>query len=145
MKKFLKLGFCLMLVIVLAGCSFNFNKKDETTTNNNETVTKKESSDKIAEFVDQYKASIETFSNSTITATLLARGKSIVYSYTYVDTYTEEQTTAMKPALETAIDESKNVFTDLLTELRKIDPEAESVIVEYYNGDNTLITSIEYK
>lgn len=149
MKKILKVVICLMVFISFTGCGLS-NKNSEG--NNNDTnksekpaVNKKTSEEKISEFVDQYRESVETFSNSIFDATLLARGKSIVYSYTYKTTYDKEDLETMKVALEKGIESSKNVFTDLLTTVRTVASDAESVIIEYYNGDKTLITSIEYK
>lgn len=150
MNKLFKISACLMICVALTGCgSSNKNDNGVDSSNKNEKPTtnkvEKTSEEKIAEFVDQYKESVETSSNSIFDATLIARGKSIVYSYTYKTVYTSEQTEAMKPTLEKGIDSNKNVFTDLLTTLKTVAPDAEAVVIEFYNGDNSLITSIEYK
>ena len=51
----------------------------------------------------------------------------------------------MKEALETSINNEISTFENVLSSVKDVAPETKSVIIEYYNGDNTLITSIEVK
>ena len=143
MKKALKLIICIALMFTVAGCGLAKNVSSNVA--EKEQVAEKTSEEKIKEFVEENREGVEEISNSTFDITLIAREKSIVYSYTYKQTFTDQQVAAIKTELEKSINSQASVFTNLLTSVREIVPDAKSVIVEYYNGNNTLITSIEFK
>lgn len=143
MKNSIKVLFCLLLCIVLTGCN---NSSDVNKTSKEEVkVVEKTDEEKLQEFVVDMRDNVKEVSNDTLTADIEARGKSIVYVYTYTTTYSKSQVSTMKPAIEKSIKESEKTFTDLLDVLRKEIPSTESVILEYINGDGTLVTSIEIK
>lgn len=125
MKKFLKVFVCLIAVITLAGCGSNENK--------------------LQEYIEENRSTIEAFSNSTIKAELLARNNSLVYKYTYTSTYAEAQVKSIKETLDKSLSSLSSTYKLALDECKKIAPDTKSVILEYYNGDNKLITSKEYK
>lgn len=143
MKRSLKIIITLSLIILLTGCGF-FESK-EVNNDPNENIVKKTSEEKLGEFVDSYKESVEALSNDIFDARFIARGKSVVYAYTYKTVYNQTQIETMKPTLEKSIKDNSSVFTNLLSQLREIVPETEAVIVDYYNGDNSLITEIDFR
>lgn len=138
MKKYFRVFMCLAIVFLLVGCGTTSNGSNGQ--NNLNT-----SEQKIQEFVEENKSSVESLSNSLLDVKFVARGKSVVYEYYYKTTYSAEQTSIMKTSIDKSINNSSSAFTNLLSELKTVVPDTESVIVEYYNGDNTLITAIEFK
>ncbi len=163
MKRYLKIFLCLVLVVSLTGCAFNFNKKDSENEENNDTeqietggednqgdelsddTTDNTSSKKLVDFVKLTRARVQAISNDTAKVDLISRNNSLVYVYTYNKTYTSSEVLVMKEALETSINNEISTFENVLSSVKDVAPETKSVIIEYYNGDNTLITSIEVK
>ena len=163
MKRYLKIFLCLVLVVSLTGCAFNFNKKDSENEENNDTeqietgggdnqgdelsddTTDNTSSKKLVDFVKLTRARVQAISNDTAKVDLISRNNSLVYVYIYNKTYTSSEVLVMKEALETSINNEISTFENVLSSVKDVAPETKSVIIEYYNGDNTLITSIEVK
>lgn len=125
MKKYLKLLICIFAVTCLFGCGAQKYT--------------------LEEYIDDNKAAVEALSNSIYDAELIARDGSVVYKYTYKTTYKSEQVELMKKSLDAGIKEQEDVFKAAYEEVKKLIPSTKSVIVEYYNGDNTLISSTEFK
>lgn len=140
MKKIINGLVCLSLMFLLAGCGSKTN-----TVNDEQPEVKQEETLTIQSFVDSMKESVENFSNDTLTATLEAREDSVVYVYKYKQTFDKSLLSTMKESLETAIKKQPEAFENLLKTLKTQIPTAKSVIVEYYNGDGTLIASITFE
>lgn len=150
MKKEFKLFICLILSLALIGCGKEAtNNSKNTKSTNNSVINNKEKEksnlSELEEFVEKNKASIESLSNDIIDATIIARNDSLVYFYTYKTTYDKNALGSMKTALEKSINGQADVFNSALKSIKLVAPDTKSVIVEYYNGDGTLITSIEFK
>ena len=164
MKRYLKIFLCLVLVVSLTGCAFNFNKKDSESQENNNTeqietgggennqgdelsddTTDNTSSKELVDFVKLTRSNVQAISNDTAKVDLISRNNSLVYVYTYNKTYASSEVQVMKETLETSINNEISTFENVLSSVKAVAPETKSVIIEYYNGDNTLITSIEVK
>ena len=100
--------------------------------------------DAIKDYVDLVRPSIQEMSNSTLTMNLELRGKSFVYVCTYIDTYPESSFGVMAEAIDNVLSSNSSIYSNLLAEMKKIDSNSKSVIVEYYNGDGSLIFSKEF-
>lgn len=90
--------------------------------------------------LDQMSAAMES---SGMTLSVSARGKSLVYSYKY--TIDVGDLSLIKPTLEQMMDSLSSTFEGVLTSLRLVVPDAQSVIVEYLDKDGQVIVSKEYK
>ncbi len=146
MKKFIKLFVCVIAVFALAGCGLskdNANNNDNTT--NTDSTVKEEKTNQLEKFVEENKEAVENLSNSVLDATLVAKDNSLVYVYTYKTTYDASVLGTMKESLETSINNQASTFNSVLDSVRTIAPDTKAVIIEYYNGDGNLITSIEFK
>ena len=90
--------------------------------------------------LDQMSAAMES---SGMTLSVSARGKSLVYSYKY--TIDVGDLSLIKPTLEQMMDSLSSTFEGVLSSLRLVVPDAQSVIVEYLDKDGQVIVSKEYK
>lgn len=146
MKKGIRLFLCVMAIFMLVGCGDaknNDQSKDNTTTTTTTTTTEK--ADGLEKFVEDNKSAVEKLSNSMFDATIIARDNNLVYVYTYKETYDNEVLGSMKEPLEESLKKQKEAFNSALESVRLVAPDTKAVIVEYYNGNKTLITSVEFK
>lgn len=134
MKKIAKLFICLLSVSFLAGCGVS--KFDDV---------KSSSNDQLQKFVEQNKSSIAALSTDMMTAELVARDNLLVYKYTYTETYSSEMLETMKKYFDASFEEQGDTFKKSLNQIRTEIPTLEALVVEYYNGDNTLIYSMDFK
>lgn len=128
MKKYLKIALCALVLFMAVGCG-------------KATV---EENDALVEFVETNRSSVTTLSNDMLTADLLARDGSLVYSFKYTETFPEANVELMKKSLDESLKNNEKTYTDVLDSIRLVAPKTKSVIVEYLNGDGTLISSKEY-
>lgn len=145
MKKVMSVFLCVMAVFMLVGCNdtkSNDKTQDNTTTT---TTTTTEKADALEKFVEENKSAVEKLSNSMFDATLIAKDGSLIYVYTYKETYDDEVIDSMKDALEESLNKQKETFNSTLKSVRLVAPDTKSVIIEYYNGNKKLITSVEFK
>ncbi len=97
----------------------------------------------IEDFIAQIKDEVE-MSDETGEMKLAVRGNSLVYSYKYkVDL--GENLDLVEDALESAMENSNSTYTEVLSQLREVVKEADSVIVEFLSKDGKVIYSKEYK
>ena len=147
MKKTLKIIMCSIILLSLCGCSL-FNKDTNNTENstiiNNDENTTNTTSYTLEDFVEENRSSIMAFENELLTSDLVARDKSLVYIFKYKTTYSSSDLPAMKNSLDTSIANQRDTYMSVLNSLRTILPDTKSVIIEYYNGDNTLISKTEF-
>lgn len=150
MKKFRFLLILFLVMTLFTGCG---NKVKSSVTDNDNVVNDViiESEDNsyggissLEEYVDMVRPSIQDMSNSTVTMDLELRDKSFVYVCTYVDTYPESSFAGMAEAIDNVLSSNSSVYSNLLAEMKKIDSNSKSVIVEYFNGDGALIFSKEF-
>lgn len=140
MKNWVKLFLCFMITFLLVGCSLSKENVDKTNNGSSKSKT-----NTLEKFVENNKEAVENFSNDVLDATLIARDDSLVYAYTYKNTFDESVLGTMKNSLESSINNQSEVFEADLKTARAFAPNTKSLIIEYYNGDGTLITSIEFK
>ncbi len=123
MKKVLALVLCFVMCLSFVACTTE--KAD------------------IEDFITQIKDQVET-SDETGEMKLVVRGNSLVYSYKYkVDL--GDNLDVVKDALESAMENSDSTYTEVLSQLRAVVKEADSVIVEFLSKDGKVIYSKEYK
>lgn len=147
MKKLKVILTMFSLLVFISGCqSNNTNTNNESNKSNDivNTNTTNES-DKLNDFVNSIRNDVQKLSNDTISADIVLRDNSLVYVYKYTNTYPEESLDIMKASFEKSLDSYNSTYTNLLTQLKQIDKNAKSVILEYYNGDGTLIYSKEFE
>lgn len=148
MKKYLKILICALVVVTLTGCGSS-NNSDADTKGSSSSVTKKTTTQvtesKLETFVNESRADVQKLSNSLFEADLIARDNSVVYVYTYKKAYDKSVLPTMKDSLETSINSQSSVFDSVLKYARLAEPTTKSVIVEYYNGDGSLIAKIEFE
>lgn len=150
MKKYFKLLICALIVVTLTGCGSSNNSATDTKGSSNSvttTTTKKTpaTKSKLEDFVNQSREGVKNVSNSLFDADLIARDNSVVYVYTYKKVYDKSVLPTMKDSLETSINSQSSVFEAVLDYARDAEPTTKSVIVEYYNGDGSLIAKIEFE
>ena len=92
---------------------------------------------------DSIDAMKESFASQGMTIDVVAEGNSLVYRYQYSTAVGD--TDAVKSVLEDAISAQDSVFEDVLTSVKSLVPDAESVVVEYLDADGSTIFSKEYK
>lgn len=123
MKKIFKAIVCLLVVVTLTGCGSKMT---------------------LEQFAAENQAKIESKS-SLYKSELVARDNSLVVKTTYTKTYTEAQIETMKKSISNSNTQNSSMYYGLLNEVRKDLPKTKSVIIEFYNGDGTLISSREFK
>lgn len=143
MKKILKLLLCLTFIIVMTSCGKdNFDDRDIVPDNQNNVINVKTPEEKLQEYIEKNKASVISKSNEQYSVDLVLEGRSIVYVYKYRQVFSNEQINSMKSLFDNNIANEKNVFKRLLSTVRLTIPETESIIIKYYDGNDTFITSI---
>ncbi len=126
MKKLLSIFMILVMAVSLASCS----------------STPKE----IKAFVEANQSQVE----ATLQATggvfedieLLARGKSVMYKYTYAEKEIDADTVQL---LEESFDSTQDAMQEVLVAMQDTCPSIESLIYEYYDGSGNLLMTREYK
>ena len=103
----------------------------------------------VAEWIEKESENIkglkESMTGTDLELNVVGRGKSLVYQYRFTKVAGGDVTIWMKEQLNRDIEEQKESMNAVLVMLRKEVPDAESVIFEYYDKDNNLITSCEIK
>lgn len=74
---------------------------------------------------------------------VFARGKSLVYSYQY--TIDLGDTSLLKSTFEQALASTESTFSSVLSAMKLVVPDAESVTVEYLDKAGKVIVSKEFK
>ena len=167
MKKLFAMLLCAVLALTAAACTKNETASsavntssasedvsstgEETSSDADVSSTEDASSQdetySMEEFVALSKDSIdamkESFASQGLVIDVVAEGNSLVYRYQYPTAVGD--TAAVKAALEDAIVEQDSVFEGVLTSVKSLVPDAESVIVEYLDADGSEIFSKEYK
>lgn len=167
MKKLFAMLLCAVLALTAAACTKNETASsavntssasedvsstgEETSSDADVSSTEDASSQdetySMEEFVALSKDSIdamkESFASQGLVIDVVAEGNSLVYRYQYSTAVGD--TAAVKAALEDAIVEQDSVFEGVLTSVKSLVPDAESVIVEYLDADGSEIFSKEYK
>lgn len=167
MKKLFAMLLCAVLALTAAACTKNETASsavntssasedvsstgEETSSDADVSSTEDASSQdetySMEEFVALSKDSIdamkESFASQGLVIDVVAEGNSLVYRYQYSTAVGD--TAAVKAALEDAIVEQDSVFEGVLTSVKSLVSDAESVIVEYLDADGSEIFSKEYK
>ena len=126
MKKLLSIFMVLVMALSFASCS----------------STPKE----IKAYVEANQAQVEATQQATggvfEKVEMEARGKSVVYMYTYAEKQVDEDTVML---LEESFDSTQDAMQQVLVAMQDNCPQIESVIYEYYNGSGKLLMTREYK
>ena len=125
----------------------NLNGTADGSTNDGQESTSLE--DYLASIRDEIDAQIAALGDDMKLA-VEADGNKLVYSYQYAYDVAESlgvDINTVKEALDVQlVDESViSQFQDVLSELKKVVPSAEAVVVKYLNADGSEITSKEFK
>ena len=146
MKKIL---LCLISVIIACSLLTSCGKKkenDEEQMQMSESVVKtlsiKEWLDKESENIEKLKESME---GTDLELELVSREKSLVYQYRFTKVSKDDVDVELKEQLEFDMEEQKDSMKKVLEMLKKEVADIESVIYEYYDNENNLITSCEIK
>ena len=94
----------------------------------------------IQDSIDQMSAATES---SGMKMKVFARGKSLVYSYQY--TIDLGDTSLLKSTFEQALASMESTFSSVLSAMKLVVPDAESVTVEYLDKAGKVIVSKEFK
>ena len=125
MKKLLSIFMILVMVLSFASCS---------------------SSKEVKAYVEANQAQVEATQKATggvfEKVEMEARGKSVVYMYTYAEKQVDKDTVLL---LEESFDSTQDAMQEVLVLMRDNCPQIESVIYEYYNGSGKLLMTREYK
>lgn len=167
MKKLFAMLLCAVLALTAAACTKNETASSAVNTSSasedvsstgeetssdadissTEDASSQDETYSMEEFVALSKDSIdamkESFASQGLVIDVVAEGNSLVYRYQYSTAVGD--TAAVKAALEDAIVEQDSVFEGVLTSVKSLVPDAESVIVEYLDADGSEIFSKEYK
>lgn len=128
-KKWIASLACLVLCLAfVAGCSSNRTVADFIKANEKTFDAAKQSAESQGMKVD-----------------IIARGNSLVYTYQFEQEMTKEQRDTLGKTLDQAIETQKDTFLSILKSLQAVVPSAESVIVEYLDANNNVISSTEFK
>ncbi len=94
---------------------------------------------------DEVKQEIENVGKGT-GLDLTIKDNTVTYTYKYDVTYKDDQVKVMKESLKTAIQNSESTFQSIISQLEKeTEIDGISVVVEYINGDDSVIYSQEFK
>ena len=169
MKKFWTLIACFVVCLFLAACATHSNSSTPGSTVATTTTAKTEAADKtekttaattastkgqgsaagmtleayiasIQDSIDQMSAATES---SGMKMKVFARGKSLVYSYQY--TIDLGDTSLLKSTFEQALASTESTFSSVLSAMKLVVPDAESVTVEYLDKAGKVIVSKEFK
>lgn len=168
MKKLFAMLLCAVLALTAAACTKNETASSAVNTSSStsedvsstgeetssdadvsstEDASSQDETYSMEEFVALSKDSIdamkESFASQGLVIDVVAEGNSLVYRYQYSTAVGD--TAAVKAALEDAIVEQDSVFEGVLTSVKSLVSDAESVIVEYLDADGSEIFSKEYK
>ena len=97
----------------------------------------------IQDIVNMEKTEIEAVKDDFMEATLEGKGNSIIYKFKYL-IYTGNKDD-MKPIYDQSIEELKRRYESMLSRLKESKINEPSVIVEYYDYMDNLVTSREFK
>lgn len=169
MKKVWTLIACFAACLSLAACGTDSNSSTPGSTVATTTTAKTEAADKtekttaattaatkeqgsaagmtleayiasIQDSIDQMSAATES---SGMKMKVFARGKSLVYSYQY--TIDLGDTSLLKSTFEQALASTESTFSSVLSAMKLVVPDAESVTVEYLDKAGKVIISKEFK
>ena len=165
MKKVWTLIACFAACLSLAACGTDSNSSTPGSTVATTTTAKTEAADKtekttaatkgqgsaagmtleayiasIQDSIDQMSAATES---SGMKMKVFARGKSLVYSYQY--TIDLGDTSLLKSTFEQALASTESTFSSVLSAMKLVVPDAESVTVEYLDKAGKVIVSKEFK
>lgn len=94
---------------------------------------------------DKVKQEIENVGKGT-GLDLTIKDNTVTYTYKYDVTYKDDQVKVMKESLKTAIKSSESTFQSIISQLEKeTEIDGISVVIEYINGDDSVIYSQEFK
>ena len=103
----------------------------------------------VAEWIEKESENIEglkeSMAGTDLELNIVDKDKSLVYQYRFIKVSGEDAVLRIKQQLEADIEMQKDSMNAVLVMLRKEVPNADSVIFEYYDKDNNLITSCEIK
>lgn len=130
MKKIVTYILILVICISLTSCFLR------------EKMTMEEYMEKNQKLYDSISTSL---ADDNCTIKFSSRGNSLVLTANMTFEIEEERLEAVSDALEIAIEEAKEDYLNMLENVKKYVPDAESVIVEYYDSNNVLVASKELK
>ncbi len=142
MKKLLALALALTLTLSLAACTTDDAGAQDDVDTSSVSDAADSSSQELEDFVAQVNAELEGQSTEEMAVEVIARDGSLVYVYTYGMDIGD--VSEAKPALDDGLAANAATFEMVYESLLAVDPEAKSVIVEYYTMNNELITSQEF-
>ena len=144
----------LLALLMLVGCDSTLSDRDtflddeirsvdEVYTERPEDEPEVPKEPEIPQEILDYVATLEDVVSDTSTVTYEARGKSVVYKFTYknVTAATDEQIAALDKALEASRSDSLIALKEVQSECSAV----ESIIYEYYDANGNLMLSKEFK
>ena len=101
----------------------------------------------VQDYLDKNKAALDAMiaeaeSDGSVDLDIIARDNSMVYIFKYK--FDTSSVTDIKDRLDALMEDEASEFKDGYAELKKVVSSAESIIVEYYDMNDTLITSAVY-
>ena len=144
MKKILS---CVIVAMIMCSLLTSCGKDKKEEQNQAEETVAKISS--VAEWIEKESDNIDSLKESMdgtdIKLDVVDKKNSLVYQYTFTKISEEDADGGLKEQLDIDIEEQKDAMETVLEMLKKEVPDAESVIFEYYDNDENLITSCEIK
>lgn len=127
MKKIIAILLSILLTFSLAGCGGM----------------------SMEEYVEENKSIFDTIceqqSNETCEIEILGKDNSLIFKATMKIEIDESVKDAVVASLQTSTEQNKEVYTNMLENARKEVSDAESIIVEYYDKNDNLLYSKEFK
>ena len=130
MKKFVAVLLSLLLVFSLSGCSFGADKTMDEYIEENRKMF-----DTICESLSEDDCSIE----------ISGKGDSLVIKAVINTEVDESVFDAVAEVLEQGVEESKDTYIEMLDNAREEVPDAESIIIEYYDANDKLLYCKEFQ
>ena len=144
MKKLLALLLTLVFALSLVACGAPASNDDDATSSTASVVDSVNQD--IVNFISTQQETIDSIEESyagVLGLELEARGNSLVYKYNYLSDLGD--ISLVKTSLDSSLESSAETFASSLTTMQLAVPGMESLIIEYYDMNGTLITSREYK
>ncbi len=146
MKKLLALLLTLVFALSLVACGTPAsNDNDDDSTSSASSVVDSVNQD-IVDLISTQQSTIDSIKDQyagTLDFAMEARGNSLVYKYSYLSDLGD--LSLLKTSLDSSLESGAETFESSLKTMQLAVPGMESLIIEYYDMNGTLITSREYK
>ena len=127
MKKVIAAVLALVLCLSLAACNSGPSMEEY-----------------MQEHQTEYKAMAQSMSTNGVTMEFSARDDSLVLSARLDMAVDESVRVAAATVMEVSLEDSKQDYLSILDAVREAVPSAKSIIVEFYDSEDTLIISKEF-